>query len=68
MYGIIIAGATNTVGGLLPSDGGTFSYPPERRAIHMEFEDVVLLLTLLGGTVYGTFQICFILFKKNEKK
>lgn len=34
----------------------------------MSFHDVVLLLTLLGGAIYGTFQICYILFRKNEKK
>lgn len=34
----------------------------------MSFQDIALLLSLLGGAIYGTFQICYILFRKNEKK
>ena len=66
-YDTICTGATITVGGCFPSDEGTFSYPPERRVIQMSFQEVILLLSLLGGAIYGTIQVCYIVFRKNEK-
>ena len=66
-YYTICTGATITVGCCFPSDGGTFSYPPERRVIQMSFQEVILLLSLLGGAIYGTIQVCYIVFRKNEK-
>lgn len=66
-YDTVCTGATITVGGCFPSDEGTFSYPPERRVIQMSFQEVILLLSLLGGAIYGTIQVCYIVFRKNEK-
>lgn len=33
----------------------------------MTFEEIAILLSLVGGAIFGTFQICYILFRKNEK-
>lgn len=33
----------------------------------MTFEEIAILLSLLGGAIFGTFQICYMLFRKNEK-
>ena len=66
-YDTICTDATITVGGCFPSDAGTFSYPPERRVMQMSFQEVILLLSLLGGAIYGTIQVCYIVFRKNEK-
>lgn len=34
----------------------------------MSFGEIATLLGLIGGAVYGTFQICYILFRKSEKR
>lgn len=33
----------------------------------MTFEETALLLGLLGGAIFGTFQMCYILFNKTKK-
>ena len=38
------------------------------QVIQMSFQEVILLLSLLGGAIYGTIQVCYIVFRKNEKK
>ena len=72
----------------LPHTGRRFTPSGKRRSffgvlrkgglIHMTLMEVLTLLTLLGGAIYGTFQISFMIFQhqarqerednRNEKK
>lgn len=52
---------------LIKDKEGRFFVPLEGSTLQMTFEEIAILLSLLGGAIFGTFHICFMLFRKNEK-